>query len=72
MTLSMLVDNGELTESNRENIQLTFNYISILNYCISLPAASGSSALQFMILESFGFHDLREPKVILNSAFHRL
>jgi hypothetical protein len=70
--ISMQVAGGTLTEENKEDIQLTFNYISILNYCTQLPSVSGSSALQFMILESFGYHEFREPQVILNSGFHKL
>jgi hypothetical protein len=71
-TITMQVAGGQLNEENKDNIQLTFNYISILNYCAKLPSVAGSSSLQFMILESFGYHELQEPQLILNSGFHKL
>jgi hypothetical protein len=62
----------EITEENRENIKLTFSYISVLNYCAKLPLAPHACAVQFIILESFGYRELMEPRLILNSDFHRL
>ena len=71
-TITIQVAAGQLSEENKDALQLTFNYISLLNYCARLPAAAGSCSLQFMILESFGYHELQEPQLILNSGFHKL
>ncbi len=62
----------DITEENKQNIKLTFSYISILNYCAKLPVSPDTSFVQFVILESFGYQELREPRLILNSEFHRL
>jgi hypothetical protein len=70
--ITMQVAGGNIKEENKDNIKLTFNYISILNYCVKLPSVAGSSSLQFMILESFGYHELQEPQLVLNSGFHKL
>lgn len=71
-TITIEVASGILTEENKENIKLTFNYISILNYCARLRTVPGTHALQFMILETFGYRELREPRLILNSGFHKI
>lgn len=70
-TIIMQIEN-DITEQNKQNIKLTFSYISILNYCAKLPAAPGTYSVQFIVLESFGYQELREPRLILNSEFHRL
>jgi len=70
-TILMQIEN-EITEQNKENIRLTFSYISVLNYCSKLPVAPNAYSIQFIILESFGYRELSEPRLILNSDFHRL
>jgi hypothetical protein len=70
-TILMQIDN-EITEQNKENIKLTFSYISVLNYCAKLPLAPRAYAIQFVILESFGYQELMEPRLILNSDFHKI
>jgi hypothetical protein len=70
-TILMQIEN-QITEENKENIKLTFSYISVLNYCSKLPVAPNAYSIQFIILESFGYQELSEPRLILNSAFHRL
>jgi hypothetical protein len=63
---------NDVTEQNKENIKLTFSYISVLNYCTKLPAVANASAIQFIIIETFGYRELEEPRLILNSEFHRI
>jgi hypothetical protein len=70
-TILRQIDN-EITEENKQNIKLTFSYISVLNYCARLPAVPHAHAIQFVILESFGYQELMEPRLILNSDFHRI
>jgi hypothetical protein len=70
-TILMQIEN-QITEQNQQNIQLTSSYISVLNYCSKLPAAPNACSIQFIILESFGYQESSEPRLILNSAFHKL
>jgi hypothetical protein len=70
-TLIKLIET-DVTEENKENIKLTFSYISILNYCADRPAMPGSEYVQFVILESFGYNELTETRLIINSEFHKL
>jgi hypothetical protein len=70
-TIIMQIEKG-IPEENKENIKLTFSYISVLNYCSKLPAAPNAHSVQFIILESFGYLELREPRLILNSEFHKI
>jgi hypothetical protein len=70
-SILMQIDN-QITDQNKENIKLTFSYISVLNYCAKLPLAPRAYAVQFVILESFGYQELMEPRLILNSDFHRI
>lgn len=62
----------ELTDENRDNIKLTFSYISLLSYCAELPAPADAHFIQFIILESFGYQPLTDTRLIINSEFHKL
>jgi hypothetical protein len=70
-TIIMQIEKG-IPEQNKENIKLTFSYISVLNYCSKLPAMRDAHSIQFVILESFGYLELRESRLILNSEFHKI
>jgi hypothetical protein len=61
-----------ITEQTKANIKLTFSYISILNFCSKLARKPDAYAVQFMIIETFGYNELTEPRLILNSEFHRI
>jgi hypothetical protein len=67
------INTSDIDETNQYVLKLSFGYIVILNYCTELGRrVSDAESVQFMILESFGHFELREPRLILNSDFHNI
>ena len=60
-------------EETQHLIKLSFSYVVTLHYCTELIRKSGDvESVQFTILETFGYSELAEPRLILNSDFHQL
>lgn len=57
-------------EYNENNIGLSFSYVAILNFLSSVPLGSNTRSLQFALLVSDGFIDLKEPRLVICSEFH--
>jgi hypothetical protein len=68
-----MINNGDVKEDNKHQLKLNLSYISILNYCSSLKKSDHElECVQFMILESYGYKETQNPRLILNSEFHQL
>ncbi|HAA13649.1 MAG TPA: hypothetical protein DCE41_18925 [Cytophagales bacterium] len=53
-------------------LQLTSNYLYLLNIAMGCPHAQGTQKLQFAVLISYGYITERPPKLIMHSKFHEL
>jgi len=68
-----MISDNDMDETNEHLLKLSFSYIVTLHYCTELVKQTFEEAsVQFMILESFGYFELRKPRLILNSEFHRI
>ncbi len=72
--LKQFIFNNEISDENQNLIKLTLGYITILNYCTGLEKTNDNDAdsVQFMILETYGFFEKKDPVLILNSEFHKI
>jgi hypothetical protein len=62
-----------LDDESQHLLKLSLSYIAILHYCTEINrGASDTESVQFMILESFGYFELAEPRLVLNSDFHQI
>jgi len=69
---SSIVKDSYAYNKKPEFITISLPYIIILNYITYKENSPYANAIQFVIIESFGFHPKHEPKLILTSSTHRL
>ncbi|MDB5007801.1 MAG: hypothetical protein JWP45_2194 [Mucilaginibacter sp.] len=70
--ISKTIERENLDNGNLEDLKLSFSYLSLLNYCSKLPTNLEAEAVQLIIIESFGYVSTLQPRLILNSDFHKI
>ena len=62
----------ETKAADDDNIKLSFSYIALLNFLSNIPKPPDTKFIQFAILESGGFIDSENPRLIMCSEFHHV
>lgn len=67
-----MVKKDGVIEENQHLLKITIPYIAIIHYCSHINQNSINDSIQFTIIESFGYTDRFEPRLVFNSDFHSI